>query len=384
MSAQTELEMESKAAPSAIVVTLDAPTGGDSSRRSERTANKLRIMQEIPKPIRNQHMCVKFVYLCVYGLLFWLLYSLPSDMLWDKDGNVQEEYMSLLLFAICVSYGALVLVQGSNPGYVEIGGDGEDADRSVEMSSLLHSDAQDNASQDGEDERKPIPVSSGLIPEHASAGSNNRQLAAADESKTEARRPAGASKITSVAPLRSKFCRTCQARVCTYDHHCFVIGTCIGERNHCRFWWLLLTTTITICISIGVVDNGYVYERYWWDWIAANQLAFLATLIFYFLLLVIGGLFLFHTWLACSSLTTYEMGKGPDTLPYLEGTRDFDLPFSNGLIGNLQSFCCVRDGVWGMCGRKWRPIRWKPPGRIDRESEDVFENCWENAYWSCC
>lgn len=29
------------------------------------------------------------------------------------------------------------------------------------------------------------------------------------------------------------------------------------------------------------VDNGYVYERYWWDWIAANQLAFLASIIFY-------------------------------------------------------------------------------------------------------
>lgn len=82
-------------------------------------------------------------------------------------------------------------------------------------------------------------------------------------------------------PLRSKYCRTCRARVCTFDHHCFIIGTCIGEKNHCRFWWLLMTTTLTICVSIGVVDNGYVYERYWWDWIAANQLAFLASIIFY-------------------------------------------------------------------------------------------------------
>lgn len=69
--------------------------------------------------------------------------------------------------------------------------------------------------------------------------------------------------------------------MCTFDHHCFIIGTCIGEKNHCRFWWLLMTTTLTICVSIGVVDNGYVYERYWWDWIAANQLAFLASIIFY-------------------------------------------------------------------------------------------------------
>ena len=57
----------------------------------------------------------------------------------------------------------------------------------------------------------------------------------------------------TLQPLRSKFCKHCQARVCTYDHHCFMIGTCIGERNHCRFWWLLMTTSITLCICIVVV-----------------------------------------------------------------------------------------------------------------------------------
>ena len=67
-------------------------------------------------------MCVKFVYLVVYGMLFWLLYSLPSPMLWNKDGTVAAEYMTLLLFSVLVSYTALVCVQGSNPGYIEITG----------------------------------------------------------------------------------------------------------------------------------------------------------------------------------------------------------------------------------------------------------------------
>lgn len=64
-------------------------------------------------------------------------------------------------------------------------------------------------------------------------------------------------------PLRSKFCKHCQARVCTYDHHCFMIGTCIGERNHCRFWWLLMTTSITICICIVVVRGTYRAGAVW-------------------------------------------------------------------------------------------------------------------------
>ena len=74
------------------------------------------------RPLRTQHMCLKFVYLVVYGMLFWLLYELPSTMLWDNHGQLQEEYFSLLVFSCFVSYTALVLVQGSNPGYIEIGG----------------------------------------------------------------------------------------------------------------------------------------------------------------------------------------------------------------------------------------------------------------------
>lgn len=37
-----------------------------------------------------------------------------------------------------------------------------------------------------------------------------------------------------------------------------------------------------VCTRVcGQVDNGYRYERYWWDWIVMNQLAFLASIIFY-------------------------------------------------------------------------------------------------------
>lgn len=57
---------------------------------------------------------------------------------------------------------------------------------------------------------------------------------------------------------------------------------------------------------------------------------------------------------------------------------------AQGICGNLRGFCCVRDGMWECIGKEWRPMRWRPPGTINRDSDDVWDNCWENKYWSCC
>jgi len=119
----TELETEAKS-DGAVLATVGALEEGDVNVQvpSARGTRSVRVVTEIPKAIRNQHMCIKFVYLVVYGLLMWLLYSLPSPMLWNKDGSVAAEYMSLLLFATGMSYLSLCFVQASNPGYIEVSG----------------------------------------------------------------------------------------------------------------------------------------------------------------------------------------------------------------------------------------------------------------------
>ncbi|CAN0087159.1 unnamed protein product, partial [Phaeothamnion confervicola] len=217
-------------------------------------------------------------------------------------------------------------------------------------------------------------------------------------------------------PLRSHHCRACGRCVATFDHHCRVIGTCIGERNHCRFWWFLVAQSLTLLVALGILhsaggaDTGAIGDgtasatlapstaataAATGAWLLANAATLAASAALWGVSCGVFPLLAFHTWLAAVNMTGFECLRGPEGLRYLEGTREFDLPFSQarkrepeakfgGPLRNLQGFCCARDGCWALLGRVWRPTRWRAPGRIERNSINVFDNLWENKYWSCC
>lgn len=92
-------------------------------------------------------------------------------------------------------------------------------------------------------------------------------------------------------------------------------------------------------------------------------------------------------FLALTNSTTFEIGStSEEDLAYLTAFRECDLPFSRGAFSNLAVFCCQRRAAFGSGNRssEWQPTRWQLPQHIERDSESICSNLWENKYYSCC
>jgi DHHC palmitoyltransferase len=182
-------------------------------------------------------------------------------------------------------------------------------------------------------------------------------------------------------PLRSHHCRYCNKCVATFDHHCHFIGTCIGECNHCRFWVFLTLQTIGffMCCNIVASSSLGVWEGFFHHGITRELMLVLIAKVYLYPLAGISAiLWILHTLFALSNKTTFECSKGPESIDYLRGTRFSDAPFSRGCLANLYQFCWKRNQGY------WKPIVWQTPGKIVRDSDDIWEHPWENKYWTCC
>eukprot|EP00903_Cladosiphon_okamuranus_P019634 g18054.t1 len=409
---------------------------------------------DLPQHLHRQRKWYRLGYITTNATAVVVIGNIPGTYLWDLEAGETAEWEAFAVFLATVATAvfAFLLVQGSNPGYLSAGR----GTRGFELCDLAGEEGAERLVPEEESQHRrregvedPVSARRQLLGDTA-VSSSDRVSAPAEEARgtggpgdrgvhgsanSGGRGVSGSGGGPPVSgggdfircgrcegmqvPLRSHHCRQCGRCVATFDHHCKMIGTCIGERNHCRFWWFLLAQTASLVEAVRITASGFSEAGRSTDggaasstghWASRNALALVTSLCLWPCLVLAVVLLVTHTWMAMSSLTSYEClrggGGGPGSLSYLEGTREFDLPFSEGLFGNLRGFCCARgDALLQVlpCGRRpfwagpattaagatppaarWRPRIWKLPGKIVRDSEDWRSNLWENKYWSCC
>lgn len=248
-------------------------------------------------------------------------------------------------------------------------------------------------------------------------------------------------------PLRAHHCSKCDRCVATFDHHCLVINTCIGELNHCRFVYFLISNFGACCYTILSLCSAFEEKSSNDQQLSRLQKEGIQILIGF---LVLVGLYLTilvitQVCLVFSSMTSYECSKAPGSIARLANyappfrgrssrpnvdsmeaalqsekhavlADDFDLPFSRGVFENLRGFCCVRDRICRLLRFRlrlisaiWRRLRqgggitWNTFSDVRVSSDDAFEEwqisslrrvpwhdveIWENIcsnkYYSCC
>lgn len=158
-------------------------------------------------------------------------------------------------------------------------------------------------------------------------------------------------KCNIVQPLRTKHCRRCDRCVARYDHHCSLIGVCIGEKNLSLFIGFLFFQSTEILWAFFLCLNGVPFGSIMKDQVAINIALCIGSMMLGVFFVISFGMLCFHCYLLFTNQTTWEVMKGYKISYLKDFINDERTPFDQGLKMNILLLCCP--------GREF--ISWKLP-----------------------
>ncbi|XP_042030082.1 protein S-acyltransferase 10-like isoform X1 [Salvia splendens] len=362
-------------------------------------------------PARRSAFSLKLALVLLHILFVGVLFLFDRDLIEKTKHEPWYTATYVLLFvATLVQYFATA---GTSPGYVIDVQKTIDERDAAARRTLLASDIQKAVDERDAAARKPLlpskqPASSknGDVAitvdgrnnhrGNATASSKNGDVAITVDGRNNHRGNATAwtklvmslypqrSSTTSLTcpycnilqPPRAKHCHDCNKCVLQFDHHCVWLGTCIGQGNHCRFWWYICGETAltlwTCILYIGYLKSN-ILKAWWADIILILLLAALSICLIFLMLLL-----LFHSFLIMTNQTTYELVRRR-RIAYLRGIPERVYPFNEGVCRNLYLFCCARSSSSSSMYRMERL-----PTAQELEEKSRPYTCYDVLSCRCC
>ncbi|KAK8669694.1 hypothetical protein V6N13_107118 [Hibiscus sabdariffa] len=319
-------------------------------------------------PARRSSLGLKGILVMLHFIYAGILFLFDSDLV-DKTKK-EPWYTALYLLLFFVTLVQYFITSSSSPGYVI------DAMRAFNETNVIYRKSLVASKQSASSKNGSLDATV----EGCQSGRNFQGSTSASWTKLVMDLyPPGTSIRTCICsycnveqPPRTKHCHDCDKCILQFDHHCVWLGTCIGQGNHCSFWWYICEES-ALCLWTATLYITYLkgnISRAWWkDAIMILLLIVLSISIIFLLLLL-----LFHSYLVMTNQTTYELVRRR-RIPYLRGVPERVYPFSKGVCRNLYDFCCVGSSIYSL-----EPL----PSAEELEEKSRPHTCLDVLTCRCC
>ncbi|XP_019182630.1 PREDICTED: protein S-acyltransferase 10-like isoform X3 [Ipomoea nil] len=299
-----------------------------------------RLFPCVSDPARRATLGLKVALVMLHVVYAGVLFIINKELV--EKTRQEPWYTAMYLLLFIVTLAQYFITSGSSPGYVL------DAMRAVNEEGAL-SNRMSVAS------KQPASSKNGSVVITIDQSKVGRDLL--DSNATSWTKlvmdmyPHGTSVRTvtcthcnALQPPRTKHCQDCDKCVLQFDHHCVWLGTCIGQGNHCKFWWYISEET-ALCIWTGILYIQYLKSN-----ISKP------------------------CYLVLTNQTTYELVRRR-RIQYLRGIPERVFPFSKGACRNLYDFCCAPSNIYRM-----EPL---PTAREIEEKSRPY-TCFDILSCRCC